>query len=137
MKEHGIWENGENIAFTLILKPNCNIAKIENITILIAECMANAINNLYHFHIDIKLPNDLMCNDKKLGGILTQCTTNNEKVKDILIGIGINVNQETFPKELKDIATSLKKEFNMQFNRIDIIAEFLRIFENEYTKMIS
>lgn len=58
-------------------------------------------------------------------------------MKDILIGIGMNINQETFPEELKDIATSLKKEFNMQFNRVDIIAEFLNIFEDEYTKMIS
>lgn len=128
---------GQNIAFTIILKPECNISKIENLTVLIAKCMVNAINNLNHCYIDIKLPNDLMCNGKKLGGILTQCTTNNENVKDILIGIGINVNQETFPEELKDIATSLKKEFNIQFNRIDIIAEFLRIFEDEYMKMTS
>lgn len=49
----------------------------------------------------------------------------------------MNINQETFPEELKDIATSLKKEFNMQFNRVDIIAEFLNIFEDEYTKMIA
>lgn len=128
---------GENIAFTMILKPKCNISKIENLTVLIAKCMVNAINNLYHYHIDIKLPNDLMCNGRKIGGILTQATTNNEEVKDILIGIGMNINQENFPKELKNIATSLKNEFNIQFNRIDIITEFLSVFETEYIKMIA
>lgn len=63
---------GENIAFTLILKPQCNIAKISNITITIAECMVDAIKKLYNKQLNIKLPNDLMCNGKKIGGILTR-----------------------------------------------------------------
>lgn len=63
---------GKNIAFTLILKPQCNISKIENLTILIAKCMVNAISKLYGKMLDIKLPNDLMCNGKKVGGILTR-----------------------------------------------------------------
>ncbi len=63
---------GENIAFTLILKPQCNIAKISNITITIAECMVDAIKKLYNKQLNIKLPNDLMCNGKKVGGILTR-----------------------------------------------------------------
>lgn len=63
---------GENIAFTLILKPQCNIAKISNITMTIAECMVDAIKKLYNKQLDIKLPNDLMCNGKKVGGILTR-----------------------------------------------------------------
>lgn len=63
---------GENIAFTMILKPKCNISKIENLTTLIAECMVKAINKLYGKALDIKLPNDLMYNGKKVGGILTR-----------------------------------------------------------------
>lgn len=128
---------GENIAFTMILKPKCNISKIENLTVVIAKCMVRAIEKLYGKILDIKLPNDLMCNGKKIGGILTQATTNNEEVKDILIGLGMNVNQMTFPSELKNIATSLKNEFNEQFDRVDIITEFLSIFETEYIKMIA
>lgn len=63
---------GENIAFTLILKPQCNIAKISNITTLIAECMVDTIKKLYNKQLSIKLPNDIMCNGKKIGGILTR-----------------------------------------------------------------
>lgn len=68
------WYMGEdeNIGFTIILKPNCNIAKIENLTILIAKCMVSTIKKLYGKVLDIKLPNDLMCNGKKIGGILTR-----------------------------------------------------------------
>ena len=127
----------ENIAFTMILKPECNISKIKNITTLIAECMVETIQKLYNITLDIKLPNDLMCKGKKIGGILTQATTNGEEVKDILIGIGMNVKQENFPEDLKDIATSLTKEFNLKFDRIEIIAKFLSIFEEKYLKMIA
>lgn len=49
----------------------------------------------------------------------------------------MNINQIDFPDELKNIATSLKKEFNMKFDRIDIIAGFLSAFEKEYIKMLS
>ena len=129
--------SGDNIAFTMILKPRCNISKIKNITTVIAKCMVKAINNLYNIQINIKLPNDLVYNGKKLGGILTQATTIQEDVKDILIGIGMNINQKDFPIELKNIATSLKNEFNMKFSRIEIIAKFLSVFEEEYLKMIA
>ncbi len=133
-----VWYMGENenIAFTIILKPQCNISKIKSITTLIAECMVKAIKELYNKKLEIKLPNDLMHNGKKLGGILTQATTKGEEVKDILIGIGMNINQVNFPIELRNIATSLKNEFNMNFNRIEIIVKFLSIFEDEYLKMI-
>lgn len=126
----------ENITFTLVLKPKCNVNKIKNLTILIAKCMIQAIQELYGKTIDIKEPNDLMLNGKKLGGILTQATTEGEIVKDILIGIGINVNQQTFPDELKTIATSLKIEFNENYNAVNIISTFLSIFEQKYIESL-
>ena len=77
----------------------------------------------------IKEPNDLMLNDKKICGILTQCTTLKETVCYVLIGIGFNVNQVEFNKELSDIATSLKKEFNIEFEREEIVAKILENLE--------
>ncbi len=134
-----IWymKENENIAFTIILKPKCNIRKISNITTIIAECMLETIEDLYNEKLYIKEPNDLMINGKKVGGILTQATTEAENVKDILIGIGLNVNQKIFPEPIIDIATSLKNEFNHEFNRIQIIANFLKKFEDRYIEMIN
>ena len=66
---------------------------------------------------------------KKIGGILTQIISNGENIKYLLIGIGINVNSESFPEDLEKIATSLKKETGMEFSRENIIAEFCNIFE--------
>ena len=68
-------KKGDNISFTLILYPKCSIKKLENITIDIAECMTNAIYEVCSKKLDIKKPNDIVYNKKKIGGILTQIIT--------------------------------------------------------------
>ena len=136
---HGrVWydQGYENICGTFVVKPNCNISKLENFTILIAECMVEAVNNLYKIELQMKYPNDLICNSKKIAGILTESVTNNEIVKCIYIGIGININQMAFDGEIKEIATSLKNEYQKEFNREDIISEFFNVFEQRYLNIL-
>lgn len=136
---HGrVWydQGYENICGTFVLKPNCNISKLENLTILIAECIVEAVNKLYNVELQIKYPNDLICNTKKIAGILTESVTNNEVVKCIYIGIGMNVNQNVFDDEIKDIATSLKNEYKKEFSRETIISEFINIFERRYLDIL-
>ena len=122
-------EKGKNILFTLIIYPKCNLKELNTITVDIAKCLIYSIEKIYNIKLDIKSPNDIIYNKKKLGGILTQIVTSGEEIKYLLIGIGINVNQEEFPDEIKDIATSLKSEFGMDFSREKIISEFCNIFE--------
>ena len=129
--------NGKNIAMSFVLIPNCNINKFEKITINIAKCMVNSIKKLYGIELAIKKPNDLFYYNKKVGGILTETLCNGENVNRIYIGIGVNINQENFPGNLADIATSLKREFGKEFSREDIITEFLNEFEVKYKKMIA
>ena len=131
-----ISEKGKNIMFTLVLFPNCNIEKIQGLTILIANCLVRAIENLYKIKLNIKYPNDLMCNNKKIGGILTESISQNSIVKKIFIGIGFNVNSKKLDKEIENIATSLCLEFDKEFSREKIISEFLNIFENEFKELI-
>lgn len=128
--------NGKNIAMSFVLIPKCPIKKIQDITIDIAKCMVSTINKMYTIKLDIKKPNDLYCNHKKVGGILTETLCKGENVNRIYIGIGMNINQEEFPGNLSEIATSLKKEFGKEFCREDIIVEFLNEFENVYIDMI-
>ena len=71
---------------------------------------------------------------KKLAGILTETKVENEIVKNLFIGIGINVNQKDFPKEIDDIATSLRKETGKTFRREEIISEFFNRFEKYFEK---
>lgn len=132
-----IWytEKGKNLTFTIVLYPTCSIQNLSSLTLVIAECMTKTIFQLYGYKLEIKKPNDIMYHGKKLGGILTECATIGNTISYLLIGIGLNINQEMFEREIEEIATSLKKEFQQSFNREEILMEFCKIFEEEYEKM--
>ncbi len=126
------WYTGDkNIAMTIILYPKCNIEKLNSITIQIAECMKQAINELYSYNLKIKEPNDLMLNNKKICGILTQIATKDDSIDYLLISIGFNVNEEEFSSDIVQTATSLKKEYGKEFERERIICKFLEILEKK------
>lgn len=129
------WYTGDkynNIALTFVLYPNCNIEKLKNITIIIAECVVKTFKKLYNIQLEIKYPNDIVYKKKKIGGILTQAKTSGSKVEVLYIGIGLNVLQKEFNKEINDIATSVLKEFGIECKREEIIATFFNFFEEEY-----
>ena len=125
------WYTGEgkNIAATIILYPKCKIDKLNNLTIEIAEKIIEAIYELYGYKLEIKKPNDLLFNGKKICGILTEVHTQGEKISYLLISFGFNVNEDTFSEETKNIATSLKKETGKEFNREDIICKIIEKLE--------
>ncbi len=127
------WYTGKNknIAMTIILKPKCKIDKLEGLTIAIAKSMQQAIQELYQVHLEIKEPNDLMLNGKKICGILTEINTMSGKIHYLLISLGFNVNEDCFSKETQMLATSLKKEFTKVFQREEIIKKFIEILEKE------
>ena len=79
---------------------------------------------MYGYELRIKIPNDLMLNGKKICGILTEVHTQGEKIEYLLISIGFNVNETEFD-ELSDIATSLKKEYQKEFDREKIIINII------------
>ena len=88
--------NNNNVEMTLILYPNCNMQRIETLTIDIAKCIVATIWEMYEIKLDIKEPNDIVLNSRKLGGILTEAITYKNTVKTLLIGIGLNINQVEF-----------------------------------------
>ena len=120
---------GKNIAATIILYPKCSVKKLDNLTIEIAERIKMAIYELYHYKLEIKKPNDLIFNGKKICGILTELHSQGEKIKYLLISFGFNVNENNFSKETKDIATSLKKETGKEFSREEIICKVIEKLE--------
>lgn len=125
-------EKNNNIAFSLVLFPNCNIDKLNNLTFEIAEIWTNVFKDLYRIELDIKLPNDLMIRGKKVGGILTETKLQGSDVKDLVIGVGINTNQKELSSEIKDISTSIRNEFNIEINNYDVIGEFCNRLENNH-----
>ena len=105
------WHTGEskNISMTIILKPNKKVVELEGLTVNIAKAIKKAIFELYNIELNIKEPNDLLLNKKKICGILTEVNSIGEKINYLLINIGFDVNEKEFQQELEYIVTSLKK----------------------------
>lgn len=120
------WHTGENknIAMTIVKHPKCKISELEGLTIKIAEDIKEIIKEMYGYELKIKIPNDLILNNKKICGILTEVHTQGEKIEYLLISIGFNVNETEFG-EFNNIATSLKKEYQKEFNREEIIINII------------
>lgn len=140
MGTHGrVWssEKSKNLTFSFFLYPNCPVSYLKNLTVVIAQSMLSTIYQLYGHRLEIKDPNDMMYKGKKIGGILTEVTTNQGIAKNVVIGIGLNVNQIKFPKELEEIASSLKIEFGAEYDTMRILEEFCNQFETEYLKLIN
>lgn len=137
---HGrVWytENSyKNIAMTFVLFPNVNISKFEDITVIIAKCIVKTFKKLYNINLDIKYPNDIVINSKKIGGILTETKVIGQNVEKLYVGIGLNILQEKFNEDIKNIASSIINEFNTQCIREDIISEFFNIFEKKYLRLL-
>lgn len=119
------WTDTGGITFTVILTPNCDLESLENITIDIAKIIIDVFKNLYDINLEIKIPNDIIYNSKKIAGILTETKVYKGKVKYLFIGIGINSNIIQIPKEIENIATSIKKEFNIEVDNEKIIEMIL------------
>lgn len=134
---HGrIWHTDEknNIAFSFYIQMDCNIEKLDGITLEIANIIVDIFKTQYKIDLEIKKPNDIVFNNKKIGGILTETKVISGNVKHLVVGIGINTEKENFSEDIKDIATSIKKEFNVDIAVKEFIAEFCNRFENEIIK---
>ena len=137
---HGrIWHTDEknNIAFSFYLKLNCDIIALSGLTKRIAEIIIQIFKDKYDINLQIKEPNDIYYNGKKLGGILSETRITANKVKDLVVGIGINTNRKDFPKDIKENATSIMKEFGINVNTKELIEEFCNRFEIEIKKRVS
>lgn len=128
------WESpaGENIAMTILLRPDFSPEKAPMLTLLMAHAAAAAIQEETGTKIGIKWPNDLVLNKKKICGILTEMRVEKGGIRDVVIGVGINANTETFPEELQGSAASLKTETGKSVDQPALIAAVMQKFEKDY-----
>ena len=126
------WHTGsnKNIAMSILIRPQKNVKDLEGLTIEIAKKIQKVISKTYNIKLTIKEPNDLMLNGKKICGILTESNTIGNKINYVIISIGFNVNEDKFPNELENIATSLYKETGKEFDKQKIIEDFIQTLEN-------
>jgi len=83
---------------------------------------------------DLKWPNDVLIDGKKVCGILTEMNAEATRVRYVVVGIGINVNQASFPKEL--LATSLRLATGSEWSRVELLAALLKSLDREYRQFL-
>ena len=124
-KETGIW-------ISLLLRPQIEPQKASMVTILAALALVKAIKRTIDLDVQIKWPNDVIINGKKVCGILTEMSAELEAIHYIIVGIGINANTEQFDEEIMDRATSIYLESGKKIKKAKLIAEFCQEFEQLY-----
>lgn len=128
------WESprGTGIFMTLMLKPDINPGNASMLTLVAALAVSAGITKCTGRPAGIKWPNDIVMNKKKVCGILTEMSAQFDYVNHIVIGIGINVHNDTFPEEISHMATSLYLETKEHLNRAALIEEIWEQFERYY-----
>ena len=129
------WDSlpGTGIYMTLMLKPDINPNHASMLTLVTAMAVANAMHRVTGAEALIKWPNDIVINGKKICGILTEMSAQFDYINHIVVGIGINVHNESFPEEISQMASSLMIEAGgRRFHRAQIIAETMSYFEQYY-----
>ena len=134
-RKHAEWVSPEGgIYMTMVLRPKVTLLEASKLTIVTGVAIAKTLYDEFDINVGIKWPNDLLIGTKKICGILTEAVTDYDKVKAVLVGVGIDVNieEEDIPDKLANIATTVKKETNIIYNRAEIMRRFFKIFEDLY-----
>lgn len=125
--------SGTGIFMTLMIKPDINPNNASMLTLVAALAVAKAITSVTGEEALIKWPNDIVINGKKVCGILTEMNAQFDYINHIVVGIGINVHNESFPEEISQMASSLMIEAGgKRFHRAQIIADTMSYFEQYY-----
>lgn len=123
---------GVGIFMTLVLKPDFAPDRASMLTLIAALAVSKAISEKTGQEAEIKWPNDIVMNGKKVCGILTEMSAQLDYINHVVIGIGINVQNESFPKEIEQVATSILMETGQHVNRAELIEAVLEQFERYY-----
>lgn len=128
------WESkkAKNLTFSLAFLP-ASAKRFHVLTLACALALVNYLNDKLKAPCAcIKWPNDVMLNDKKVAGLLTETVFNGNNFDRLVIGIGININQQAFPDELSGKATSLSLEMGSPVGREEFLANLLGRIERNY-----
>jgi BirA family biotin operon repressor/biotin-[acetyl-CoA-carboxylase] ligase len=128
----GLW-------FSILLRPDLRPHETTQLTVASATALRRAIETQTSLKPEIKWPNDILIRGKKVAGILTELNAEVDRVKYVIIGIGVdvNLNSRDFPPELKKIATSLKIELGKTISRAELAVTILREFDADYRRICS
>lgn len=123
---------GTNIYFTILLRPQFPPECASMLTLVMAHSVAKAIRKASGLSVGIKWPNDIVVNGRKVCGILTEMSAEQDYIQYVVIGVGINVGPQEFSGELRDKATSLQAEKGAPVSRSELMQYVMEFFEEDY-----
>jgi BirA family biotin operon repressor/biotin-[acetyl-CoA-carboxylase] ligase len=129
-KRKGLW-------FSVLLRPRLRPQETTQLTVISATALRRAFKTLTGLTAEIKWPNDLLLGGRKAAGILTELSAELDRVRHVILGIGVDVNQEAaeFPPELRKLATSLRLESGAEISRAELAVEIMRELDRDYARM--
>src|SRR5215472_13323547 len=133
-----VWhsERATGIYVSLLLRPKLAPVQAPLLTMMAGLSAHTAVEAGTGLSVDLKWPNDLIIRGKKAGGILTEMHAEPGQIRFVVVGIGLNVNQERFSGELAGIATSLRQETGKTQSRMELLVRLLREFESDYNRFL-
>ncbi len=127
----GIW-------FSTILRPELDARDVPKLTLMTSLAVAKTISQLFQLRIEVKWPNDVLIDGKKVCGILTEANTRGTKINFVVVGIGINanINLDSLPRQVRETATSLKHKLKRKIDREQFLLIVLEKMENYYVMSV-
>ncbi len=120
---------------SVLLRPTIAPADVLWFSLAAGLAVRDAVRQVTSLECDLRWPNDLLLGRRKFCGILTELNAEVTRVRHLVIGIGMNVHQSQFPKELRDVATSLRIETGHDWPRRELLAALLHALEREVTAL--
>jgi BirA family biotin operon repressor/biotin-[acetyl-CoA-carboxylase] ligase len=136
MQRKWVSSNGDSLLFSILFKDKKVFENFDSLSLLSASKIYKFLSN-YVDNVSIKWPNDVYINNKKVCGILMESVSLDDGIQALVLGIGININNEQFPDDLTHKATSLFLEkstkFSLEEMQIKILPFLYEIVEDLYT----
>lgn len=130
---------GKGLWMSVVLRPNVSFAMIPKFNLFIALGIRDAIQAFSRDKVEIKWPNDIYINDKKVCGFLTEMVANADAVEAIICGIGINLNhqEEDFSDMIRHRATSIRLHYSEEINRYQFLKRLIEEIEKRYHQFLN
>jgi BirA family biotin operon repressor/biotin-[acetyl-CoA-carboxylase] ligase len=129
-------EKGAGLYFSMILRPPLPAAYAAMLTLVAGLAVREALSAVTGRQCDVRWPNDVLLEGKKCAGILLELTAEPERIKYVILGVGINVNQTELPSELRDEATSLQITCGRSFVRAKVLAAVLQSLDHSLSRLL-
>jgi BirA family biotin operon repressor/biotin-[acetyl-CoA-carboxylase] ligase len=125
---------GKDLLFSFVLMPRHVSSRLPLLTLTAALAVCDCLRSWLDLKPEVKWPNDVLVNGKKVCGILTELVKGKGGEQGVVVGVGLNVNRRcsSFPGELRGMATSLLIETGRRISRLSLLAAMMKAFEDQY-----